>query len=576
MSIVDWRAPLYENVLQMEEKFLKKQDIHIYHQLVASCTFLGDYRDVRQRLAQIQSKKDQMLLKLYNDVDLQLKTCSGSEDAAKVLSSLELIDRFQQEDPDVVLDLEKKKEKAQRLWKTYKKKETLKERRRQFWLKRKRQILAGSVVAAVFLLVVLNRFLPGYILGQAKNAYERGEYQSAVSRYRLLLRGKYQEEAKEGMQSVLNSWGDWLVENGAYALAIDKYGRAGEEDKIIDTETKWAFSAAEDQNYLLAISKFQKLNMDEEVDHTYLLWGEALARDGKYADAILTIRKAAMSQESEKRIAELYPLRDEMLTEEFLALDTPTPEMAKQIGLQIDDINGQLSFCKVLYEAGCDLSEVYPEGVKICDLKLAAYQMTAQEMTDIPKERMLVLKRKEVDEPYSTGYTINKLANEIELPDKSDDNIYEIYLLPAELYQIEEEKRAVSWEDCKSFVLADSIFRYEDLIKGTMLVNEESNLPSEMRDLFLYKSGSLTLYYPSFSVVDSVGIFEKDHPECVMIEGQKKSFPDPSEDDRIITIYEADGSLSLLLGNRNKLLGESDTEWLKQATEQSVQRVNAW
>jgi len=456
-SLEDWREPLYEYACRLAGR----NQLKAWDRMEDVFIRLGDYKDCVQRLENARIRKQELYERIENDVQLGGRR-GVMERAVEQLSGFTAIPGAQEllaaaEEKLRLICEKEEREKAEAL------------RRREKQKKRRRLlgIVAASLLAGWALVYALVVF-PGR-LDRAEMLIAQEQYEEALA---LCMKSEQVKETERG----------------------GKLLRAA--------QTGTAHAMREQGRFEEAAEMFGMLDMQEVLEETYLLWSDALAVQGEVKEAIRVLLQAEKSEERWNRLSVLYMERADDAAHEAIANGTQNAKRARLLGQEIPALDAQLRYCHLLYEAGFDLAEVYPDGVAIEDAKLAMLQIDARNAQEaqLPLENALVFWREEdgsrcSDFPWLiySGGSIGR--------DRSKDSMYSIRLMPGHMFR-------EGASPVRSFAQADTVL----LMDGVYIEKGKISVWTDTKLSYSVVLPKTRMSYPYFSAVSSVAAYDLHDP----------------------------------------------------------------
>lgn len=350
------------------------------------------------------------------------------------------------------------------------------------------------LAAAAVLLAAAGYFVYDHYIGPASEMkkadryVESGEYEKALSIYTqqnedekaqatikkmaeaAMKAGDFEEAHrlylsigdKEGARSAAVRAGDAAMEVGDPEKARGYYESAGETEKVREACVRLGDLASESgdfkaaQNFYKSAGQIGKEKWAETVRIRFQSMIDNNDLEGAYG----------VYREGSGAVAEEAML-DAVLTMRVSVGDAAAYPIAGKFGATIRDIDAQLLYCRKLAEAGYDLEKVYPDGVNV-SLDLRQYTFvnaaSAYDTTDYGKLLVFWL---EENKPETEFHARDMAGTKRSYPigfedysahDKVKDQCYTVRLLPGMLMQLPEEKRAQSWEDCDTLLIAETAY----------------------------------------------------------------------------------------------------------------------
>lgn len=449
----DWKKPLYEYAVNQERSwsFSKLEELkEIY-------TLLGGYQDADERLKGVLSKAQ-------SEFEREADTVNRSDDIGKVERALRNL-RDMNGYGDSVAAIAKGEEHLNMLRERERAEQEARERaekrkKRMYWL-----IAATAAVVVVI---------------------------AAVAYYQVILPGYVRK-------------GDELLGQGQYAEAIASYEKASREDKTVEAQIEWGKALCAELDYEGAIEHFREAGEENYTYDAYRAWSDHLAETDSAAAAIEMLYNTPESSEREARLAELQLQRaDESLAllKEHDQSGEKDSDYARELGQPISDLTSQLKYCRGLAEAGYNLNSVYPEGVNVSNVPLGQYQIEdIQDIEDgkldLDTSRMLLFERTE--KPFEDYY---EYSPELPLRDRHDDSLFDVKLLPGQMFDLMPDAVAENWDDASCIVLLDNIYVESGTITHT-----------ETRTMNGIPMRTTSKDYPYYSAISSICAYSKDTPQ---------------------------------------------------------------
>lgn len=552
-------------------------------------TLLGDYKDCKERLEDCKTA----LIDLY---DRAMKNVKEANNLGQVLEAARILQKIRDAEnknglPGEVISNRKILQQIDRAMiiaanrgeKLAKKKE-----RR----KRRRKILIAAAAAVLFITVLFgtyyhNEVIPPKTLEKAEQQYAAGEYEEALSTFGSLSDWKeWKDEAEEGLRKTHLALADRYMDERDFIAAFPHYHSAGEYEKELDARRTAAEVCTKKQEYEEAVRQYEELEKAEKeylsklrsnenweddpstalkvssltadmeatkqnLEKVRILWAEELEEDGMTFEAIRQLKRVSRTPEISEKLKDLNMDLAEYQIGRVKNYSEPNAEDAGSLGRTIEEIDAQLHYCDALVSLGYDLAEVYPEGVQIDGTDLGLRDYNAEGPEAEPKEgRTLVLYRREHSRYYSNNY-IYSIISDILGEQKMAASDYLYYLYPDLLYRLPEEKRASSWEDCDTLLLASSNYSFCEKVSGRWGSNDRTD----------YSFG-LTSTYDTYSCTDKISVFQKEYPYFHVTVREKINEP---------SLKDGFNIAETGVMNIDELrLGKPDTEWIRTTLEKAV------
>ena len=399
-------------------------------------------------------------------------------------------------------------------------------------------ICSAALAAAVFL------GWQKHVLNQARMYEKSGAYDASLENYWKLLIGPFSREAAEKIPELQRAYGYSLLANRQFQQAVDLFEELEDSDGVKEAHNAWGEFLAEEGSYAEAVDQFEQAENDRKKQETYLDWSDAEAANGKIQEAIDILLQAETSDKSRERLTDLRKRRCEEAvrslrsgtesadpaagSEEVSGSHTERDvKRAAKIGADLDDADSLLIYCRALAECGYEPGEVYPDGVEVIDVPTGTYQLpdekepvSAEQNQTVPAEgKGLFFTREQMVLDNPKQYLHTHVDYSFSPPwDPADDSLYRLKLQVAELYQLPEEKRAESLQDCSWIYLADTVYHVSG-IAG--MVNE-----------FLTRMNGRTVTmktmydYPFLAAVDSGAFYAwEEQGRCEVI-GYQMTVPE--------------------------------------------------
>lgn len=560
-------------------------------------TLLGDYKDCKERLEKCKTS----FIEMYDNVVYNIKETDNTDtlqDAVYILQKIkdaenrnglpgEVIpnEKTLQQQIDRMLNIAA--DRAEEL----ERKETLR--------KRRGKILLAAVTAFLLLMTFLgiyyyNNVLPPKTLEMAERQFADGEYEEALSSFSNLSAWKeYKDEAEKGVRKAHLALADEYMDERNYNLASFHYRSAGEYEKEIDAirldagdcmnrrmyeQAVWKYEdllKAED-DYLSKLQEKEKENGVEDpftstkihalmmkmketkhdLEKARTLYADELMNSDQPYDAIRQLELLSRTPEISEKLKGMYMDLADYQIGKVREFPEPNAEEAGELGKEIDDIDAQLHYCDELNSLGYDLAEVYPEGVMFdtAGLGLQVYNPEGAE-TDPEEGRMLVLYRKEYGGHYPEN-SVHSIILDLFGEQKQESKEYSYYLYPDILYRLPKEKRASSWKDCDTLILASSSYSFYEKV----YVITGSNGRVEYEE---YEMGD-RVTYDTYNCIDKISVFQKDSPYSHITLMEKINKPALES---FFVIDETEKP------NINELrMGKPDMEWIRSKLGEAVEQ----
>ena len=571
---IDWRKPLYDFAVKMQES---GDPMHL-RRAVDAFAYLGGYRDSNDRLYASREEFSRQ----YQEAIGRAQGARTSAEAKEALHHLQLFGGT----PEYAEHI---KEATRRIT-DLKELERRRERRRKI-------LLAGAAVLAAVLFAVFTRYqhtvVHPRILEQARAEEAAGELEDAIETYKKLRYGPFSEEAEEEIRTMSRTIAYRKMRGGDYQSALDLLKAYGSSEDLRNLHMAWGtayFRASQFEEALAEYDLAGEHSLDGRVCSS---WAEHELVRGDAFRAVELMEQAAKDGKYGKRLNEMYLLRAESVIAAAFSSEnaaTPAVEFLREQGERLDDIDGQLLYCRALYEAGYDLAAVYPDGVKISNVHTELYLPT-KENHGISAEasagmRILPFRRTEVDS-FGKQMGRSMLSNYIRrtpvearmLPwNRKYADHYEVRLLPDVLYMLPENVRAENYEDCTGILLADTFF----MIEGVVSIRKGRTHGGSAPDLAAIPEAAC---YPLFTAVDNVTLYEKGQENCFHIVDYRKQLPEMRERiekeeeysaDYLPEILKVDGIVDLEGATSLKVREELGACWGSSDPEYLEETVRSW
>ena len=552
-------------------------------------TLLGDYKDCKKRLEDCKTA----LIELYERAVNNIK---NADDTQTILEAVHVLQRIRDAEnkngiPGEVIP---QSNIVQQIDRAIIRAADRGERLEKKGMRRKRRRKIAAVAAMVFVIYLMlygnyyhEEVMPVKTLEKAEQQYADGEYEEALSTFGSLSDWKGREsEAEEGLRKTHLALAERYMDEGNYMAAFPHYHSAGEYERELGSRRiaaqiclkkqeykeavrQYADLQKAEKEYLLKLQsneneedsssislKISSLNADMEytgkkLDKARILWAEELEEDGLPFEAIRQLQCVSRTPEISEKLKDLNMDLAEYQIGRVKEYPEPNAEDAGSLGKTIEEIDAQLYYCDALVSLGYDLAEVYPEGVPIdgTDLGLREYNTEGPEAE--PEEgRMLVLYRKEHSRRYSQN-PIYSILSDVLGEQRYASSEYLYYLYPDLMYRLPEEKRASSWEDCDTLVLASSNYSFCEKVYGSWGRSDRTD----------HLIGTEAIY-DTFNCTDKISVFQKDYPYFHITVREKVNKPALQDGFNI-----ADTGLM----NIDELrLGKPDAEWIRSTLEKAV------
>ncbi|MBR2188829.1 MAG: hypothetical protein IJ860_05400 [Eubacterium sp.] len=456
--------------------------------------------------------------------------------------------------------------------------------------RRNRKVLRGlqaaAVCVALFMLLAVTlhaRRTQRVMLEEAEKMAAAENFEGALGNYWRMLLGPYGDAAAEAIPENQRQLGYQSIEKGEFEQALKLFEVTGDAEGEKQAHAARGAAYLSEQNYEMAIKQYQLAEDSAGEQAVYFTWCKDLISEGAYSEAATTLRKAEDGEEKDALLSEIYVQRCEAAlrgAQDYLKeaaeadrMNGQAADKLRDIGWELDDINSQLKYCELLDQAGIDPGEVYPDGVPVADVSLAAYQsrkimnmaslLPGENLFSGKAVRALVFSRS-LNVEKSSKYLRDSTIGIIIVPwDITDDSNYDIRLMPGELYDVSADRRAASLEESNLYLLADAGYqtlRYAELKKVMKMPSggKTSKVP-------------VPCYYPLLTEYDDVSIYEKDTPEhSVTIAAEKNETPWESGS-MLEREYQIDDVRTY---DFSRFWGESDPAFLKMALKEGVEQIN--
>ena len=571
---IDWRKPLYDFAVKMQES---NDPMHL-RRAVDAFTYLGGYRDSAGRLCASREEFTRQFLEAISRV----QGARSSGEAKEALHHLHLFWGAP--------EYEARIKEATRQVSDLKELERRRERRRRIFL-------AGAAVLAAALIAVFIRYqhrvIHPRILEQARAEKAAGELEDAVKSYKKLRYGPFSEEAEEEIRTVSRTIAYRKMRGGDYQSALDLLKTYGSSEDLRNLHMAWGTTYFRASQFEEALAEYDLAGEHSLDGRVYSAWAEHEQAGGDIFRAVELMKQAAKDSTYEKQLREMYVRRAESVIAAVFSSEnaaTPAIEYAREQGERLDDIDGQLLYCRALYEAGYDLAAVYPDGVKICDVHTELYLPT-KENHGISAEasagmRILPFRRTEID-LFGKQMGTSSLAHYIKrtpvearmLPwNRQYQDHYEVRLLPDVLFMLPENLRAENSEECTGILLADTFY----MIEGVVSIRKGRTHGGSAADLAAIPEAAC---YPLFTAVDNVTLYEKGQENCFHIVDYRKQLPEMRERiekeegysaNYLPEILKVDGIVDLEGATSLKVREELGACWGSSDPEYLAETVRSW
>lgn len=487
----DWREPLYAYACALEAR-RRAED---WAKLEPILIRLGDYRDCKERLARARVRMENLCALAVLDAK-ERETRLALESAVAALRALSAMDEAARALPEAEEKLRRiaaREEAEQR--------EAL---RRRYQRDKMFFVLRWSAVAAlvVSLLAYIFVFFPGRL--------NRAEELIAMGR------------GEEALALCLRSEEIWETERGGRLLRLAREAAAGQ----MRGEGRFADAAG----------LYSLLDMQQELDETYMQWSGELAAQGDTKEAIRVLLRAGESEGRAHRLSQLYMTRADEAAQEAIARGREDTAFARELGDALPELDAQLRYCHALYEAGFDLTAVYPDGVIIRDAKLAQLQIDAEDaqQAELPLDRALVFSRIESGSEYTGIPWLTYTIRSGNIHDRTKDSLYTVRLLPGHMFR-------EGADPVRSFAQADTVLLMDGVYieAGTVSVWGRIEAPIGVKH-------PVWTSYPYFEAVASVAAYDLRNPGRMQVFAMETDMPLCADEEWMAVNGKDDEALSPL------------------------------
>ncbi|MBQ6385070.1 MAG: hypothetical protein IJJ38_02735 [Lachnospiraceae bacterium] len=567
---MDWKKPLYDCAANMQGK----GDPLSLRRAAGQFAYLGGYRDSAARAEQCIRDFDAQ----HEAVRGRIRDAGCSGEVSEAIRNLVLFWGC----PEYEAELQTAREKETRLARTEKRRRILRVVRR-----------AALAAAVIFILITaygyhISRTHP-VIRREALRAAEEKDYEKAAELYHKIRNGPFSEEARARIPELMLEAARQKIGQGAFEEARKILVNYGDEEDFRHLYKEWGIACMREKQYAEALSRFKDAG-DHSLDgRVYSLWAADKADGGDYYGAVEILERA---DDEEGHSAQLKTLREGRARQAAGEVTgTVNYVKAAETGAKLDDIDGQLLYCRALREAGYDLKKVYPDGVVIRGLHPEQYRPTAENQGIAEDQELVILpfSRKEVNEygversesaPYRYISPIHFRDRGVPWS-RSGSDAFEMRLLPDVLYDLPESMRAESLEACTVFLLRDTFY----LVEGSVAVRRGKNYSGDSGATSLVRDMS---YYKLLSAADNVTLYDKEAPDRFHIFDYRKEMPaykpdfgEGAEGDALRQIWEKmelKGQITVPNGNAAEIgrsleicWGKPDPEYLNETMKQAVE-----
>ncbi len=583
----DLKEILYDGIAGYEKLY----DVESCLAYLGYYTFLGDYKDCGERLENCRTA-------LVEHFDRAEKDVREAKDTGTILEAVHTLQKIRDAEKNTGLPGEAVSTGSslqQRIDRLIiiaaDRAEKLKKKADRRKMQRKTAAVSAAVIF-VFLMIFgayyHSEIEPAGILAKAEQQYADGEYEEALGSYAGLSEWKeWEDESEFGLRKTHLALADRYMDQEDYISAFPHYHSAGEFEKEIDARRTAAEACASKREYEEAVKQYADLenaqeeylrklklsgkgeddpavapkisNLISDMEDTKqkegearVLWADILIGEDRIHEAIFQLEHASQTQEIGPKLKELYM----KLVDRYIATMKTYPgfdaEEAGRWGSDLKDIDAQLYYCEALVSQGFDLAEVYPDGVLINDMDLGLDKYKTEGYEADPKEgRMLVLYRKEHDGRYADN-SIYAILFDTLGEEAYALREYSLYLYPDLLYRLPEEKRASSWDDCDTLIMASSFYSKYMTVHGT---RENRFIDSIYGDMATYDT---------YLCKDKISLFQKDFPYFHRTLNENLELPELKDG---FSFSEID-----LLNIDSMRFGRPDTEWIRSRLERAVEK----
>ena len=330
-----------------------------------------------------------------------------------------------------------------------------------------------------------------------------------------------------------------------------------------------------EKDYRTAVSDARFANpeiLDREgvtLQSIYREWGFAAADAGNTDEAVTLLGNAGDDPEVIARLTELRKKQYEALFSDALqtwnqAQNGEIPEedaytQLQRTGKKLNTLEGQLQYWASLYEAGADISRIFPQGANITDMILPVFQEGEPEAVDT--DRPLVLTRTEKEYTVSV---LDVLMKEFSLHEGEE---YHTWILWPELWQqLPEDRRARCPEECTCFLVLDQSYRYNGRKAGFEVMWDYTSMTERERRSNVKPKTSITFpaSFPTFQTWQRLLLWNRGGNQAREI-ASKRQIPDTVN-------IRVDWTMNSSLGvsaNKLGLAEDFDGEWSKTHLEEA-------
>ena len=554
----DWREPLYQCAMSHR----CSQTLDGLHSAILEFTFLGNYRNSAECLELCRTEAERLQKKRIEEI-------TGTKDLVEAACLLDALKQTR--------DLPGK-EKALETAAAYF--QMLVGREKRKYLAGRTAVaalLAGLLFLAVFSGIRFFKVDQPQKWQQVRELTDQEDYEGALALCRKLMPGKYAEKAEAYIPQLKRLEGYQKLEEGEYEQAVALLSEVSDEDGLKSARLAWGDALAargkqqEAEGDLSAAilsyeeAEAQFLAAEAEQDRLTPLYGDlsrALAEEGDLNRAIEFLSKTGTDSDLDQVFMEMKEERYQRALAKVRSVPDPDPEFVQAEGSKLDDVNSQLAFCREIRAMGLDLAKVYPDGVLVKDVPLAAYQPTAEnqglKVAAVQEGKALVFDRKQLEGSRAQyRYYIFDIGHGVKAD--SDDG-YAVRLLPDILFSLPEEHQAETLEDCTLYLLSDTIYT------GKGVVTLKTKMPRTGRR---GPTNYMESYYPLFTAVDSVAIYQKEKPDAFYLVDYQINRPEKYPAESAYGDFYTE-ELDTYLPDFDNYWGERDEAFLKDALNRGV------
>ena len=537
-----WKLPLYERATGMpqDRDFVHLQTLYL---------FLGDYRDSATRLRGL----NESLEKRYQQAILACAAAATEAELKAAIDKLKPIAEYR----DCSERIESVKARLEAL-RRQREEAAAAERARLEALARRRKRIWKMILVGLFTMIAVSGVVKAYraivipnrMLAEGDAAREAGDYKGALARYREAIEyGAVGARARESVKETYAEWGDALFGEGRYGAALEKYdlsstaSKRRELSRVMvllksgDYSSAAAICSGDDGGMKLTAGDFVDEGLDTSPDRIRALWCDQLFDEGDVDGAL----EAASGIDDDG-------LRSEKMQALVLAnagdrrwLGALTAEQAGSYGAVLTGIDEQLRYCRLLWEAGFDLHDVYPHGVEV---ELAENLPVRASGGGAPNaDRVAVLWRRSdaKDGAARQFWPLNSEDDTVNSARKGAYTRYVTRLLPGATYALGAEHAPASWEDCTAVLVVDQLYEPRGVYQEEWY-NE--NITLSTTPLEKYTEGydlivSFNRCYLYFGAWSAVQLFDRQDPSVSRVFDSLEAGPNCADAMYVFRVGEA-------------------------------------